>query len=164
MGRRYGRNQKRRHRARIAELEAEVASLKRAMERRTQERDRAAREVQRIVEEVRKVSPWSGLLEPRSVNGDTRDPYILEHEVLHWGRYEDTVRVPCRTTVNRVIAQVVQDPQRFGCHVRLHAREWGWQYYVDLEAIKHARDLSHVMDSVVDALKHALVQGLYGRD
>jgi len=172
MGSRYGRNQKRRHRERIAELEKQNGKL---WSDNSQAWGKVAKlrfELKELFEAIDAVQPLSALLKPTLV---TLDPDQLRHLP-----FEQLNRLPMRelrvemdpfgsVSLERmehwlfeITTEIRANPASFRHAIHLIARSpketQQTNYFVDMAALKRAVDLPHVFSHVFEKMIHALVK------
>lgn len=160
MGRRYGRNQKRRHRARIAELETEVAYYRQrslTFQERWSETDKRYRSLASTIVDV--LGEHSALLPPREVQGfRPSQPVELPCEVQE-------LRHPQHLHALKLFVE--NNPRGDLAHVRLRGQDTngrvGWDYCLSKEALKHYHRLPAVQQTVAEELHHALATYFLGK-
>ncbi len=174
MGSRYGRNQKRRHRARIAELEKTQEAFIRNERKLSGQFEQAKFALRTLIKEIDRVAPLSALLKPkvRKIHPDTFRFAPLE-EVEHirenWGAFtlDSMPKTPitltrvhrelfsitghieeCVRTFRTVIHLIAQSPTD-----KRHA-----VYYVSKGALNQSRFLSEVYEEITVRLISNLME------
>jgi len=162
MGSRYGRNQKRRHRARIAQLEEGLDQHKRRTDRAASIGRALDEKLRRLIKTIRTVVPGSALLPPRTTRRDPR-PYwqrdVLRPVGLVSIRFDELpIRTIERTTlalrIDAVEAVIRDNPEDFTkiLHVLIRFPDGLQKYALTVGAAEFFDALPEVQEHVADTV------------
>jgi hypothetical protein len=172
MGRRYGRNQKRRHREKIAELDAIQKRLLRHNTSLLNETVALKAELKTLVEEIDAITPLSALFKPTTKSLDPDQLMAMPFEFLERPEdrgFETEIRDIGAVAFRRVqmnlygiVGEVRSNPTKFKKAIHLIARSPKDKrravYYVSEDALDRGRDLHHVFEHIFQALIRDVVQ------
>lgn len=166
MGSRYGRNQKRRHREKISELEAMQERLLHEQSSLIDEVVALKRELKILVEEIDSIAPLSAIFKPKVKVMDPDYLMVSPYEMVE--RAEDLgfatdIRDVGAVAFNRVrmnlygiVATIRNEPAKFQKVIHLIARSPEDHrrsvFYVSEEALDRGRDLHHVFEHIFQTL------------
>jgi hypothetical protein len=175
MGRRYGRNQKRKHRERIAELEAENRTLKDNFRDAKVVAGRLNRDMADLHRALNSITPYSAFLPPKSTsmrfdylrqNAFRIDRLLELRPVILEGKDPD--QLLCIRTLDipmlQVIAKVEADRDAFQYLIHFQAvspkGRWRSRYLVSYEMLRRSRDWASVVNRIAESLVEQLMAGL----
>jgi len=168
MGSRYGRNQKRRHRARIAQLELDLGRHKRRADRAVSIGRALDGKLRRLIETIRIVASDSALLPPRTTE---RDPRPCWNRIV-WSepapvsiRFDGPPFAPIERTVlalriEDVEAVIRDNPEDFTkiLHVVIRFPDGHQKYALTVDAARFFDVLPNVQEYVADVVVGTFVE------
>ena len=175
MGRRYGRNQKRRHREKIAELEKTQDRLLKKNTLVLRNAQTVEKELKLLVESIDAICPLSAILKPKTkvMNPDQLRYGEFEYTEMDHGPYvsigdaDIPQTMPLRTVrrmLYEIIAEVQNNPVTLRQAIHLIARSptdsQAVSYFVDMTALRQSRSMQHVYDHIIKTLANKLAMGM----
>lgn len=175
MSRRYGRNQKRRHRERIAELEKTQTRLLHANTRALEKAASVQEEMKLLIEAIDAICPLSAVLKPKVKPIDPGYVASGGFEYVEPGEHYAMIGVndpiPMSVPLTRVrrklyeiLAEVQDNPLEFKRAIHLIARSPDdhrrASYFVSMEALQSAREMHHVYEHAVKVVVNKLAKAM----
>jgi len=173
MASRYGRNKKRKHRARIAELEKGLKRTERSRNEWKQSADRAVNELRIIHEGLNRITPYSVFLPPCPQDFDSGQfrymplkvhqfqgfpPAYMGDDADDRPLFREVLEIP----VSRVVAAIERDREQFQTLIHFTARSSAGtkrtHYLVSDEAMYHLRDFEGMMAHITEDCLRLLME------
>ena len=173
MASRYGRNKKRQHRERIAELEKQNSSLTKDLRDTKTIAARLYRDLNALHEALNRITPYSAFLPPKALERDLRHfervPFYVHRLVPHdpvflddppWDdepRYIDALEIP----MYKVKTQLLEDRARFEYLIHFVAvgpkGDHRTAYHVSYEMLRMARGWEPIFARLTEDCLTALI-------